>query len=157
MKKFVYIQNNELANAPEIIVSNNSINLSPSDLDYQNDPRYYEKIENFPEPRDGFHFEEDGFDVVDKTVVMKYKYVEDPTIVKRYSKYKIIEALISIGEWTAVKSWLQEIGYLDLFNAAMLLADDDTNFEAGVNLYCQQFGKTRAEVEQLLSNCLFEE
>ena len=66
---------------------------------------------------------------------------------------KLVAALTAAGHWAAVKDWLVESDYYDLFIAAQCFREDYPAFAEGLAAAKSRFGWDDTAVEALLAKC----
>ena len=62
-----------------------------------------------------------------------WKFVPRETEPRAFSKLKVVIALNRIGKWAALRDWLNETDYGDLFDAAQDFREDNVNFTAALS------------------------
>ena len=74
--------------------------------------------------------------------------------VRRFSKLKVVAALMKAGVWLQVKAWIEEKGLYDLYLVAQEFAEDNEYFAQGLVALKPVVGWTDEQVEALLSQCV---
>ena len=72
---------------------------------------------------------------------------------RRFSKLKVVAALMQAGVWPQVKQWIEANGLYDLYLAAQDFAEDNEYFTQGKAQLQAALGWTDAQVETLLKEC----
>lgn len=155
------LQDGTLEYAPEAYNHNGVDYLHPTADDYKA-VGYLPIIETAPsEPTpSGYHYEEDGWEVIDDVIHNKWKLVEDPYCPpepRQFSKMKLVEALMKLGKWDDVKTWIESNGLYDLYLAAQNFAEDNDHFKQGVLILKDELQLTDEQVETILADCVLED
>ena len=108
-------------------------------------------------PREGFHYEGDGWVEQRAAIVPKWKLVRDAKPSPRiFSKLKVVASLTEAGVWEQVKAWIEANGLYDLYLAAQEFAEDNKWFAQGLAALKPVVGWTDEQVEALLEKCVKE-
>lgn len=138
--------------------------LHPTSADYAA-AGFMPVVDEYPEtpPPEGCIWERDGWELNGGSIKRRWKAVEDPYIptpfppaVRRFSKLKVVAALMEAGVWDTVKEWINDSGMYDLFAAAQDFADDNPYFTAALTELEDMLGWDDQRVEALLRNCILE-
>ncbi len=77
---------------------------------------------------------------------------------KKYSKLKIVSALMGRSLWSHAKDWLRNNGdYYDLFMAAQFVSDDHPMFWTVANALQTELGISGDEVNAILEESVIDE
>lgn len=88
------------------------------------------------------------YNLVDNLPERKYKEV------KKYSKLKMTLFLIDKQIWPSVKTYLEEIGYYDLFVMAQYFLENDPYFVRGVQMFKTQFAEQIEDMDTTIQQML---
>ena len=83
-----------------------------------------------------------------------WKLVPRESSPRTFSKLKVVIALTRIGKWAAIRDWLNETDYGDLFDAAQDFREDNADFIAALSTAQGRFGFTDEETAALLAECV---
>ena len=83
-----------------------------------------------------------------------FKLVDIVVPPRTFSKLKVVIALANRGKWDAVRDWLDETDFGDLFDAAQDFREDHPAFVAALSVAQERFGFTRDESAALLAECI---
>lgn len=73
---------------------------------------------------------------------------------RRFSKYRVVEALMSEGVWDRVRAYLEDSGAYELYNAAADFREDDPHFEKGRDAVKLLLEWDDDKVERVLAACV---
>ena len=98
----------------------------------------------------------------DKEVFITWEIVELPPTphyiqVRRFSKLRLVEFCMEHGIWTDLKSYIEKLGYYDLFIMAMVFLENDKFFTAGLEAYKQlkiSEGMPEEEIQAIIDAAL---
>ena len=159
------LENNQLEYAPKIFKENGLVIVPKADDDsFFFERGYYKVIDNKPAFDLATQYIEilkwnidETFHILTSVYVVREK--ENVNIqsnhVKRYSKLKITLFCIEMGIWESVKSYLEKIGYYDLFVMATFFLESDEYFNKGLQMYVEAMiaiGQSKDDIESLIEN-----
>ena len=101
-----------------------------------------------PPPPEGKVAVADGYTLVDGAWVPAYRFEDAPP--RRFSKLRIVAALMAADVWPQVKSFIEAQGLYDLYLAAQDFAEDNAYFVQGRAALQAELGWTDAQTEQVL-------
>lgn len=107
-----------------------------------------------PEPVEGYHSEE-RFAIVDGRIVATLVLVEDPApepLNREISKRRLMNNLKALNLWTTVKSIMEQNDYLEDWEAATTLEEQDPLLQGAIAIVKQAAGLTDAEINNLIEN-----
>ena len=107
-----------------------------------------------PEFVEGYHSEE-RYSSDGNKIYVTIVSVEDPEpepLNREISKRKLMNALKNINLWTTVKSIMEQNDYLEDWEAATTLEEQDPLFQGAINIVKQIAGLDDAEIESLIEN-----
>lgn len=151
--------------APRSFIENDSI-IVPKENDdsFYFERGYYKVIDNKPAFDSDTQYAKILKWNIDETIhTMTSVYVVrekenvniQPNHVKRYSKLKITLFCMEMGIWDSVKSYLEKIGYYDLFVMAAFFLESDEYFNKGLQMYTEAMvasGSSKDDIESLIEN-----
>ena len=78
----------------------------------------------------------------DKEVFITWEIVELPPTphyiqVRKFSKLRLVEFCMARGIWANLKSYIEKLGYYDLFVMAQIFLENDKFFMQGLDAYKQ--------------------
>ncbi len=85
-------------------------------------------------------------------IVEGWEAYEPAPVVRTYSKYKVVSALISLGKWAAFDAALTP-EQRALWDAASVLRTDDPLFTGAVGAVVDMLGLDGALLDELLAGC----
>lgn len=159
------LENNKLEYAPRIFKENGLVIVPKSDDDsFFFERGYYKVIDNKPAFDSVTQYAEilkwkldEAFHTL--TSVYVVREIEKPETnnkqVKKFSKLKITLFCIEMGIWNEVKSYLEKIGYYDLFVMAQYFLESDEYFMNGLQMYTEAMvanGSSKDDIESLIEN-----
>lgn len=83
-----------------------------------------------------------------------YKLIDIEVPPRTFSKLKLVITLTNRGKWAALRDWLDETEYCDLFDAVQDFREDHPAFIAALSAAQERFGFTRDEIAALLAECI---
>ena len=83
-----------------------------------------------------------------------YKLIDIVLPPRTFSKLKIVIALAERGKWAAIRDWLNETEYGDLFDAAQDFREDHPAFIAALSAAQSRFRFAADEIAALLAECV---
>ena len=157
-KKYGKLTSGKLEYAPETIQSESGVIMNPTEESYLSSG--YKKVSDTPPAADdGCHVEVTGYTETADTITVVYKQVpgsSESTNPRTFSKLKLVSALKAKDKWVLVKTWIEEKGYYDYYVAAQNFTEDHPIFLEAVAAIKNYTGMTDADVESILSQCIYE-
>lgn len=74
--------------------------------------------------------------------------------VRRFSKLKVVAALMEAGVWREVKDYIEGAGLYDLYLAAQDFREDNPYFVRGKAQLMTSLGWTEEQAEAILAQCV---
>lgn len=159
-KQYAKLTGGKIEYAPASLdVEGGGIKLNPTEESYLAHG-WKKVIDEKPKPLEGFSAVVSSWKEEGDNIVAVYKMVATALLPKPprvFSKYKLLVALKEAGKWVLVKAWLEEKAYWDLYLAAHNFSEDDPYFAEALSAIKQYTGLTDAEVEAVLSKCIYKE
>lgn len=93
-------------------------------------------------------------DLEKKTITAQYTIEDMPQPkeqiqVRRFSKLRLVEFCMERGVWQELKSFIEQLGYYDLFVMAQVFLENDKFFMGGLTAYKQMKIEGGADPEQI--------
>jgi len=127
-KNFGKLENDKLEYAPDVLVLSDRVVANPSAATYIS-AGWFPIDESAPEdpPPVGSHYEADGWEISEQTIVKKWKTVQDSHSKTRrsLSKRKLYNIFNEMGKWEQVQQFMELNGVWMDFTLATTLDDDD--------------------------------
>ena len=140
--------------APSQLCVNGAVIVNPTRATYLRNG-YKKVIEGAADdPPDGEEWKLTGWHETAEAYIAEYESVARTIPPRTFSKLKLVAALTAAGHWAAVKDWLVESDYYDLFIAAQCFCADYPAFAEGLAAAKSRFGWDDAAVEALLAKCM---
>ena len=165
--------------APNAIETEGGVKVNPSEESYLA-AGWKRVVDEPPEPQEGCTVEPSGWTETAAALTRTYKQVPrtdapdaggegggagggrdadmSPSTAGRrvFSKLKLVIALKAAGLWVLTKTWMEENGLNDHYLAAQELAEDNEMFARGKSEVTRLSGRTEAEIEAILSQCVLD-
>ena len=168
--KYGKLVDGEIVYAPSVLETEEGVKSNPSEASYLA-AGWKKVVEEPPEPEERMAVEVSGWNESETTLVRTYKQVPapepqpqpepqpEPRPVGRrlFSKLKLVIALKAAGLWVLTKTWIEESGLNDHYLAAQELAEDNEFFIRGKAEIMRLSGKTEAEIEAILAECVLDD
>ena len=167
--KYGRLAGGEIVYAPDALETEGGIKVNPSGESYLA-AGWKMVVDEPPSPDEGHTVEHSAWTETADVITRVYKQVpapatgggeqgggEPPPVGKRvFSKYKLVAALKAADKWVLVKTWLEEKAYYDYYLAAQNFVEDNPLFIEGRDAIKGYLGMTDAQVEAILSQCIYE-
>lgn len=159
--RFGKLEDGRVVYAPDSLDAGGAKTLNPTDASYLA-AGWLKVVDEPPEPEEGMRVAPSSWKVEDGTLVRVYKQVparpgaDAGGGARRFSKLKVVMALKAANLWILTKTWIEERGLYDLYLAAQDFAEDNQFFVEGKEELQRLSGKTDAEVEAILAQCVAE-
>ena len=155
--KYGRMEGNGIAYAPDTLEAEGGVKLNPSSASYLA-AGWTRIVDEPPRPEDGCRVEPSGWTEGETEITRTYKQVRGPATPpdgpRVFSKLRVVMALKAANLWVLTKTWIEERGLYDLYLAAQDFAEDNEWFLQGRDEIQRLAGKTDAEVEAILSQCV---
>lgn len=153
-RKYGKLVDGTMEYAPSQISDQGAIIVNPSRETYLR-AGYKKVIEGAADdPPEGEEWKLVGWHETAEAYIAEYESVPRVIPPRTFSKLKIVAALTQRGSWLAVRDWLTETGYYDLFLAAQNFSEGYPAFDDGLAAAKARFGWDDATVEGILAKCV---
>ena len=157
--KYGKLEGNTVVYAPDTLGAEGGVKINPSEASYLA-AGWKRIVDEPPRPEDGCRVEPSGWTEGETTLTRTYKQVRGPAKPpagpRVFSKLKVVVALKEANLWILTKAWIEEHGLYDHYLAAQDFSEDNEWFLQGRDEIKRLAGKTDAEVEAILSQCVVE-
>ena len=140
--------------APAMLRTPSGVIANPSRMTYLAHGWKFLDIQPPADPPEGKEYVISGYTETATDIQAVFKLVPVVLPPRTFSKLKLVIALTHRGKWAALRDWLNETGYGDLFDAAQDFREDHPDFIAALSAAQERFGITRDEIAALLSECV---
>lgn len=152
--QYARLENGRLKYAPKALVTPQGVTVNPSRMTYLAHGWKFLDIQPPADPPEGKEYVISGYTETATDIQAVFKLVPVVLPPRTFSKLKLVIALTHRGKWAALRDWLNETGYGDLFDAAQDFREDHPDFIAALSAAQERFGITRYEIAALLSECV---
>ena len=147
--------NGAIVYAPSSLNTPSGVIMNPKRLSYlQAGWKFLDLQPPVDLPPEGKEYRISGYTETATDIRPIFKLVPVVSPPRTFSKLKLVIALTHRGKWAALRDWLNETGYGDLFDAAQDFREDHPDFIAALSAAQERFGITRDEIAALLSECV---
>lgn len=146
--------NGAIVYAPSSLETPSGLIMNPKRLSYLQAGWKFLDIQPPADPPEGKEYVISGYTETATDIQAVFKLVPVVLPPRTFSKLKLVIALTHRGKWAALRDWLNETGYGDLFDAAQDFREDHPDFIAALSAAQERFGITRDEIAALLSECV---
>ena len=147
--------NGAIIHAPTSLNTPSGVIMNPKRLSYlQAGWKFLDLQPPVDPPPEGKEYRISGYTETATDIRPIFKLVPVVSPPRTFSKLKLVIALTHRGKWAALRDWLNETGYGDLFDAAQDFREDHPDFIAALSASQERFGITRDEIAALLSECV---
>ena len=102
-------------------------------------------------PPEGKEYRISGYTETATDIRPIFKLVPVVSPPRTFSKLRLVTALTERGLWPAIRDWLEETGYYDLFAAAQDIREDHPQFAAALAAIRTRFSLTPDQLAAILS------
>ena len=152
--QYARLENGRLKYAPKALVTPQGVTVNPSRMTYLAHGWKFLDIQPPADPPEGKEYVISGYTETATDIQAVFKLVPVVLPPRTFSKLKLVIALTHRGKWAALRDWLNETGYGDLFDAAQDFREDHPDFIAVLSDAQERFGITRDEIAALLAECI---
>lgn len=146
--------NGAIIHAPTSLNTPSGVIMNPKRLSYLQAGWKFLDLQPPADPPEGKEYVISGYTETATDIQAVFKLVPVVLPPRTFSKLKLLIALTHRGKWAALRDWLNETGYGDLFDAAQDFREDHPDFIAALSAAQERFGITRDEIATLLSECV---
>ena len=152
--QYARLENGRLKYAPKALVTPQGVTVNPSRMTYLAHGWKFLDIQPPADPPEGKEYVISGYTETTTDIQAVFKLVDIYKPPRTFSKLKIVIALTKRGKWAALRDWLDESDFGDLFDAAQDFREDHPAFVAALSAAQERFGFTRDEIAALLAECV---
>ena len=153
-KNYARLTSGLIEYAPAMLRTPSGVIANPSRMTYLAHGWKFLDIQPPADPPEGKEYVISGYTETATDIQAVFKLVEIYKPPRTFSKLKIVIALTKRGKWAALRDWLDETEYGDLFDAAQDFREDHPDFIAALSAAQERLGITRDEIAALLSECV---
>ena len=146
--------NGAIIHAPTTLDTPSGVIVNPKRLSYLQAGWKHLDLKPPADPPEGKEYALTGYIETASDIRAEWKLVDCMMPMRTFSKLKIVIALTQRGKWAAIRDWLNETEYGDLFDAAQDFREDHPDFIAALSAAQERFGFTRGESAALLAECV---
>ena len=140
--------------APAMLRTPSGVIANPSRMTYLAHGWKLLDIQPPADPPEGKEYVISGYTETTTDIQAVFKLVDIYKPPRTFSKLKIVIALTKRGKWAALRDWLDETEYGDLFDAAQDFREDHPAFVAALSAAQERFGFATDEIAALLAECV---
>ena len=152
--QYARLENGNLVYAPKILTTPNGVVMNPGRMTYLENGWKFLDLQPPADPPEGKEYALFGYNETATDIQAVYKLIDIEVPPRTFSKLKLVVALTNRGKWAAIRDWLNETEYGDLFDAATEFREDNADFIAALSAAQSRFGFTRDETAALLAECV---
>ena len=152
--RYARLEDGRLKYAPKALVTPQGVTVNPSRMTYLDNGWKLLDLQPPTDPPDGKEYVIGGYTETATDIQAVFKLVEIYKPPRTFSKLKLVIALTHRDKWAALRDWLNETGYGDLFDAAQDFREDHPDFIAALSAAQERFGITADETAALLAECV---
>ena len=143
--------NGAIIHAPSSLDTPSGLIMNPKRLSYLQAGWKFLDIQPPADPPDGMEYVISGYTETATDIQAVFKLVPVVLPPRTFSKLKLVIALTHRGKWAALRDWLNETGYGDLFDAAQDFREDHPQFAAALTAARTRFSLPDSEIAALLA------
>ena len=140
--------------APAMLRTPSGVIANPSRMTYLAHGWKLLDIQPPADPPEGKEYVISGYTETTTDIQAVFKLVDIYKPPRTFSKLKIVIALTKRGKWAALRDWLDESDFGDLFDAAQDFREDHPQFAAALTAARTRFSLPDSEIAALLSECV---
>ena len=149
--QYARLENGRLKYAPKALVTPQGVTVNPSRMTYLAHGWKFLDIQPPADPPEGKEYVISGYTETATDIQAVFKLVPVVLPPRTFSKLKLLIALTHRGKWAALRDWLNETGYGDLFDAAQDFREDHPQFAAALAAARTRFSLPESEIAAILS------
>ena len=146
--------NGAIIHAPTTLDTPSGVIVNPKRLSYLQAGWKHLDLKPPADPPEGKEYALTGYSETAGDIHAEWKLVDCRAPARTFSKLKVVIALTNRGKWAAIRDWLDETEYGDLFDAAQDFREDHPAFIAALSAAQERFGFTADEIAALLAECI---
>ena len=143
--------NGAIIHAPTSLNTPSGVIMNPKRLSYLQAGWKFLDIQPPADPPEGKEYVISGYTETVTDIQAVFKLVPVVLPPRTFSKLKLVIALTHRGKWAALRDWLNETGYGDLFDAAQDFREDHPQFAAALTAARTRFSLTESEITAILA------
>ncbi len=152
--QYARLEDGNLVYAPKILTTPHGVVVNPGRMTYLAHGWKLLDIQPPADPPEGKEYVISGYTETTTDIQAVFKLVDIYKPPRTFSKLKIVIALTKRGKWAALRDWLDETEYGDLFDAAQDFREDHPAFIAALSAAQERFGFAADEIAALLAECV---
>ena len=153
-KNYARLTDGTVEYAPAMLRTSSGVIANPSRMTYLAHGWKFLDLQTPADPPEGKEYALSGYTETATDIQAVYKLIDIIFPPRTFSKLKLVIALTNRGKWAALRDWLDETEYGDLFDAAQVFREDNADFVAALSVAQERFGFTADETDALLSECV---
>ena len=144
--------NGAIVYAPSSLDTPSGLIMNPKRLSYlQAGWKFLDLQPPVDPPPDGREYRITGYTETATDIQAVFKLVPIVSPPRTFSKLRLVTALTERGLWPAIRDWLDETGYYDLFAAAQDFREDHPQFAAALAAIRTRFSLTPDQITAVLA------
>ena len=144
--------NGAIIHAPTSLNTPSGVIMNPKRLSYlQAGWKFLDLQPPVDPPPEGKEYRISGYTETATDIRPIFKLVPVVSPPRTFSKLRLINALMSRNLWPAIRDWLEETGYYDLFAAAQDIREDHPQFAAAIAAIRTRFSLTPDQIAAVLA------
>jgi len=152
--QYARLEDGNLVYAPKILTTPHGVVVNPGRMTYLANGWKFLDIQPPADPPEGKEYALSGFNETATDIQAVYKLIDIEVPPRTFSKLKLVVALAERGKWAALRDWLDESDFGDLFDAAQDFREDHPAFVAALSAAQERFGFATDEIAALLAECV---
>ena len=144
--------NGAIVYAPSSLDTPSGLIMNPKRLSYlQAGWKFLDLQPPVDPPPEGREYRITGYTETATDIQAVFKLVPVVSPPRTFSKLRLVTALTERGLWPAIRDWLEETGYYDLFAAAQDIREDHPQFAAALAAIRTRFSLTPDQIAAVLA------
>ena len=144
--------NGAIVYAPSSLDTPSGLIMNPKRLSYlQAGWKFLDLQPPVDPPPEGREYRITGYTETATDIQAVFKLVPVVSPPRTFSKLRLVTALTERGLWAAIRDWLEETGYYDLFAAAQDIREDHPQFAAALAAIRTRFSLTPDQIAAVLA------
>ena len=143
--------NGAIVYAPSSLNTPSGLIMNPKRLSYLQAGWKFLDLQPPADPPEGKEYALTGYTETATDIQAVFKLVPVVSPPRTFSKLRLVTALTERGLWPAIRDWLEETGYYDLFAAAQDIREDHPQFAAALAAIRTRFSLTPDQIAAVLA------
>ena len=143
--------NGAIVYAPSSLNTPSGLIMNPKRLSYLQAGWKFLDLQPPADPPEGKEYALTGYTETATDIQAVFKLVPVVSPPRTFSKLRLVTALTERGLWAAIRDWLEETGYYDLFAAAQDIREDHPQFAAALAAIRTRFSLTPDQIAAVLA------